>query len=89
MTIRPGPRNLITDVPGIAVGNAEDRRAWTGVTVVLPDRAVVAAVDVRGGGPGTRETTAMDASSGVPAVAAWRSDRRACRSCRPRSCSTC
>ena len=68
MTIRPGPRNLITDVPGIAVGNAEDRRAWTGVTVVLPDRAVVAAVDVRGGGPGTRETTAMDASSGVPTV---------------------
>ncbi len=68
MTIRPGPRNLITDVPGVAVGNAEDRRAWTGVTVVLPDRAVVAAVDVRGGGPGTRETTAMDASSGVPTV---------------------
>jgi L-aminopeptidase/D-esterase-like protein len=68
VTIRPGPRNLITDVPGVAVGNAEDRRAWTGVTVVLPDRAVVAAVDVRGGGPGTRETTAMDASSGVPTV---------------------
>lgn len=68
MTVRPGPRNLITDVPGVAVGNAEDRRAWTGVTVVLPDRPVVAAVDVRGGGPGTRETTAMDASSGVPTV---------------------
>jgi L-aminopeptidase/D-esterase-like protein len=66
--IRPGPRNLITDVPGIAIGNAEDRRAWTGVTVILPDGPVVAAVDVRGGGPGTRETTAMDAASGVPTI---------------------
>lgn len=68
MTIRPGPRNLITDIPGIAVGNAEDARAWTGVTVVLPDGPVVAAADVRGGGPGTRETTAMDAASGVPTI---------------------
>ncbi|MDP6344989.1 MAG: P1 family peptidase, partial [Alphaproteobacteria bacterium] len=35
--IRPGPRNLITDVDGITVGNAEDPRAITGVTVVLPE----------------------------------------------------
>ena len=54
--MRPGPRNAITDVPGIAVGNAEDRRNRSGVTVVLPDRPAVAAVDLRGGAPGTRET---------------------------------
>ena len=59
---RPGPRNLITDVEGIQVGNAEDLNARTGVTVILPDRPVVAAVDVRGGGPGTRETDALDPS---------------------------
>ena len=57
--IRPGPRNLITDVPGIRVGNAEQPDHLTGVTVVLPDRPAIAAVDVRGGGPGTRETDAM------------------------------
>ena len=51
---RPGPRNLITDVDGILIGNAEDLNARTGVTVILPDQPVVAAVDVRGGGPGTR-----------------------------------
>ena len=61
--IRPGPRNLITDVPGIQVGNAEDSEALTGVTVVLPDRPAVAAVDVRGGAPGTHETDALDPTS--------------------------
>lgn len=58
--IRPGARNLITDVPGLKVGNAGDESRLTGVTVVLPDRPAVAAVDVRGGGPGTRETDALD-----------------------------
>ncbi len=60
--ISPGPRNLITDVEGIRVGNAADARAWTGVTVVLPESPAVAAVDVRGGAPVTRETDALDAS---------------------------
>lgn len=66
--IRPGPRNLITDVPGIRVGNAEDLSRLTGVTVVLPDRPAVAAVDVRGGGPGTRETDALDPAALVERV---------------------
>jgi L-aminopeptidase/D-esterase-like protein len=52
----PGPLNLITDVAGLKVGNAEDPAARTGVTVLLPDAACVAGVDVRGGAPGTRET---------------------------------
>lgn len=55
-----GPRNLITDVPGLKVGNAEDSAVITGVTVVLPDSPCIAAVDVRGGGPGTREIQVMD-----------------------------
>lgn len=66
--ITPGPRNLITDVPGIQVGNAEDQTRLTGVTVVLPDRPAVAAVDVRGGGPGTRETDALDPAALVERV---------------------
>jgi L-aminopeptidase/D-esterase-like protein len=56
---RAGPRNLITDVPGLRVGQAHDAKVRTGVTVILPDAAVEAAVDVRGGGPGTRETDAL------------------------------
>jgi L-aminopeptidase/D-esterase-like protein len=51
-----GPRNLITDVPGILVGHAEDRDVITGTTVVIAETPAVAAVDVRGGAPGSRET---------------------------------
>lgn len=61
--IRPGPRNLITDVDGLLVGNAEDHTVRSGVTLVLPPEAPVAAVDVRGGAPGTRETDALEPSS--------------------------
>ena len=51
-----GPRNSITDVPGILVGQAEDGAGITGTTVVLVERPAVASVDIRGGAPGTRET---------------------------------
>src|SRR5579871_4362079 len=65
---RVGPLNLITDVAGLLVGQAEDAAARTGVTVILaPDRAVCA-VDVRGGGPGTRETDALASDTLVDAV---------------------
>lgn len=55
--------NAITDVAGIRVGQAQRTgEGWlTGVTVVLPGRdGAVAGVDVRGGGPGTRETDVLD-----------------------------
>ena len=64
----PGARNLITDVPGLQVGQASDACARTGVTVILPDDRAVAAVDVRGGAPGTRETDALAADTLVEAV---------------------
>jgi L-aminopeptidase/D-esterase-like protein len=60
--IRLGARNLITDVAGITVGNAEDAKVRSGVTVVLPEPAAVAAADIRGGAPGTRETSLLDPS---------------------------
>jgi L-aminopeptidase/D-esterase-like protein len=46
-------------VAGLLVGNAEDLDALTGVTVVLPDRPLLAAADVRGGIPGTYHTDAL------------------------------
>ncbi|CAI2130306.1 L-aminopeptidase/D-esterase [Serratia ficaria] len=58
-TLRTGARNLITDVPGLKVGVAQDSKVRTGATVILPDRPAIAAVDVRGGGPATRETDAL------------------------------
>ncbi len=66
--IEPGPLNLITDVDGISVGNAEDEAVRTGVTVLLPDAPVTAAVDVRGGAPGTRETDALAPGCLVEAI---------------------
>ncbi len=63
--LQPGPRNSITDIAGLKIGNAEDTLVRTGVTVVLPDRPVVAAVDVRGGGTGTRELELLDPSASI------------------------
>jgi L-aminopeptidase/D-esterase-like protein len=63
-----GPRNLITDVPGVKVGQAVDEAARSGVTVILPDERAVCAVDARGGAPGTRETDALIAENLVEAV---------------------
>jgi D-aminopeptidase len=54
--MRPGPRNLITDVAGLMVGNADDPALRSGVTVLTADRPFTAAVHVMGGAPGTRET---------------------------------
>lgn len=61
----PHPQNLITDVPGLKVGHAHDPDAFTGVTVLLPDAPAIAAIDVRGGGPGTRESDALGLSGTV------------------------
>ncbi|MFZ5518825.1 MAG: P1 family peptidase [Candidatus Zhuqueibacterota bacterium] len=46
----------ICSVPGIRVGHAQDELAKTGCTVILPEKPVIAGVDVRGAAPGTRET---------------------------------
>ena len=56
---QPGPRNAITDVPGVRVGHYTDRRRATGCTVILCETATAAAVDTRGGAPGTRETDVL------------------------------
>lgn len=68
--MRPGPHNAITDVPGVRVGHAtRDEPGWlTGTSVVAPPLGTCAGVDVRGGGPGTRETDALAPSNLVDAV---------------------
>ncbi len=54
--MRPGPRNLITDVSGLRVGNARDDALRSGSTVLLGEAAFACGVNVMGGAPGTRET---------------------------------
>jgi putative pantetheine hydrolase len=71
MTARIGPGNSLTDVAGIRVGHATRRgEGWlSGTTVVLaPEGGAVAGVDVRGGGPGTRETDLLDPRNMVERV---------------------
>ena len=53
---KTGPRNLITDVAGLRVGNAQDDHIKTGTTVVIADAPFTASVHVMGGAPGTKET---------------------------------
>ena len=63
IVIQPGPTNSLIDVAGIRMGHAgRSGSGWlSGTTVVLaPDGGAVAGVDVRGGGPGTRETDVLD-----------------------------
>jgi D-aminopeptidase len=61
-------RNLITDIPGLRVGHAGDAGIGSGTTVVLFDSPAVASVDVRGGGPGTRETALLDPAQTVEGI---------------------
>ena len=58
----PFASGSLTDVDGLLVGHHQRTgRGWqTGTTVILAPDGAVAAVDVRGGGPGTRETDALD-----------------------------
>ncbi|MFJ5370678.1 P1 family peptidase, partial [Bosea sp. CER48] len=52
-------RNLITDVRGILVGQADDAMAATGVTAAIFERPTVASAAVLGGAPGTRDTALL------------------------------
>jgi D-aminopeptidase len=61
-------KNLLTDIEGVSVGHADDAALASGVTAILFDRAAVASVDVRGGGPGTRDETLLDPVSTVEAI---------------------
>lgn len=59
----PGPRNLITDIAGLTVGNATDETVKSGVTVLRCADAYIAAADIRGGAPATRETDVLETSN--------------------------
>ena len=61
-------KNLLTDIKGVRVGHADDKALASGVTAVVFDTPSVAAIDVRGGGPGTREDALLDPVSMVEKI---------------------
>lgn len=67
---QPGPTNSLADVAGIGVGHAvcEDGAGDSGVTMIVAPKSATASVDVRGGGPGTRETDLLAPHNTVQAV---------------------
>lgn len=68
MPFRPGPTNLLTDVAGLRVGHSGDPVLKSGVTAILCDGTAVAAVQVLGGAPGTRETDLLEPHNSVEAI---------------------
>ncbi|QQO22854.1 P1 family peptidase [Bradyrhizobium diazoefficiens] len=61
-------KNLLTDIAGVRVGHAEDAKIASGTTAIIFDSPAVAAIDVRGGGPGTREDALLDLANTVERV---------------------
>ena len=61
-------KNLLTDIAGVCVGHADDAALASGVTAVIFDKPAVAAIDVRGGGPGTREGALLDVANTVERI---------------------
>lgn len=61
-------RNLITDVPGLAVGNADDAALASGVTAIVFDATGVAAIAIHGGAPGGRDTALLEPEMTVDGV---------------------
>lgn len=59
MLLTPGPKNTITDITGLKIGAAHDEALRSGVSVIVPDAPATVSVSVPGGGPGTRETDAL------------------------------
>ena len=66
--MKTGPKNLITDVAGLRVGNAQDDILKSGITVLSSDTPFIASVHVMGGAPGTRETDLLAPDKSVAAV---------------------
>lgn len=61
-------RNLITDVPGIRIGNAHSAEFASGVTVAVFDQPSIASVAIHGGAPGVRDTALLEPEATVSRV---------------------
>lgn len=69
--MQTGPFNLITDVQGIKVGQAQNEALKSGTTVITADAPLTASVHVMGGAPGSRETDLLEPDKSAPGVDAF------------------
>jgi L-aminopeptidase/D-esterase-like protein len=67
-TFKTGLKNLITDVPGLLVGHAQDERLASGVTALIFDQPAVASIATHGGAPGLRDTALLEPEMSVEKV---------------------
>lgn len=58
--MKPGPQNLITDVPGVMVGQAQDDTLKSGATILRGPGDMVASVSIMGGAPATRDIALLE-----------------------------
>ncbi len=58
----------ITDIENIRIGNAENTEAGTGITVIISENGMAAGLDVRGGGPASRETELLNPLAAAQAI---------------------
>ncbi|MEP4770922.1 MAG: P1 family peptidase [Roseibium sp.] len=65
---KTGARNLITDVPGLKIGNSSDQDLKSGATVLVPDEPAVTSVAIHGGAPGTREIALLEPEQTVEKI---------------------
>jgi L-aminopeptidase/D-esterase-like protein len=61
-------KNLLTDIAGVRVGHADDAKLASGATAIVFDQPAVAAIDIRGGGPGTRDGALLDLANTVERI---------------------
>jgi L-aminopeptidase/D-esterase-like protein len=69
--MKTGPTNLITDIDGLLVGNAQDETLKSGVTALICEEAFTASVAIHGGGPGTRDTELLRPENSVEGADAF------------------
>jgi len=67
-TLKTGFKNLITDVPGLSVGHAQDEKLASGVTALIFDEPAVASIATHGGAPGLRDTALLEPEMSVEKI---------------------
>src|SRR5436305_9394534 len=61
-------QHLLTDIAAVRVGHAHDAALASGVTAIVFDAPAVAAIDVRGGGPGIRDGAVLELTNTVERI---------------------
>ena len=61
-------KNLITDIPGLCVGHAQDEKLGSGVTALIFEAPAIASIAVHGGAPGLRDTALLEPEMSIESI---------------------